>query len=171
MSAGQEAAVKAAYEQVEEIVRETADRIAHIRQEVLDEYGVEGWKYEPRAFASDAGQYLPDFYLPAVVDTYRGFEAHHAYVEVKPNLDLDRGQLVRQMKVIWESEPDAHLLVATPQTVFESYTIGVIDPSATKDEWGIAGYEVMYRRSGPLLIGSVVRSDSGPWSDGYWQVD
>lgn len=41
MSGHQEAAVAAAYEQVEEIVRETADRIACIRQQVLDEHGVE----------------------------------------------------------------------------------------------------------------------------------
>lgn len=41
MSADQEAAVAAAREQVEEIVRETADRIAEIRQEVLDTVGVE----------------------------------------------------------------------------------------------------------------------------------
>ncbi|MFE1847717.1 hypothetical protein [Streptomyces sp. NPDC059515] len=41
MSTGQDAAVTAAYARVEEIVRETADRIACIRQEVLDEYGVE----------------------------------------------------------------------------------------------------------------------------------
>ncbi|MFI9170505.1 hypothetical protein [Streptomyces lincolnensis] len=41
MSADQEAAVTAAYERVEEIVRETADRIARIRQQVLDVHGVE----------------------------------------------------------------------------------------------------------------------------------
>jgi hypothetical protein len=41
VSAGQEAAVAAAQERVEEIVRETADRIAEIRQQVLDAHGVE----------------------------------------------------------------------------------------------------------------------------------
>lgn len=60
------------------------------------------WVYEPQAFAGHRGQYLPDFR----VDRPEG----RFYIEIKPTIELAMRVLGR-MEVIWESEPDAHLLV------------------------------------------------------------
>lgn len=61
-----------------------------------------GWKYEPRAFASELGQYLPDFY---VVGSEGG-----AYVEVKGVLP-DAAAVRRRMEIIYHSDPNAQLLL------------------------------------------------------------
>lgn len=64
------------------------------------------WTYEPRAFANELGQYLPDFRL----DLGEGFIA---YVEVKPTIDL-AFRIMPRMQIIWDSEPDARLIVIVP---------------------------------------------------------
>jgi hypothetical protein len=74
----------------------------------LDAEGFE-WIYEPRAYAGDGGQYLPDFVLPQT--------EYPAYVEVKPTLELALAATGR-MQVIWESEPNAILLVAVADGPF-----------------------------------------------------
>lgn len=63
------------------------------------------WTYEPRAFASQAGQYLPDFDVSA--------NGVSAYIEVRPTLEAALSALER-MQIIWESEPQALLLVVWP---------------------------------------------------------
>jgi hypothetical protein len=62
------------------------------------------WEYEPKCFASGAGQYLPDFGVLLNEDEYR-------YVEVKPgSLNPDEiDDALRRMEIIWASEPDALL--------------------------------------------------------------
>lgn len=64
------------------------------------------WLYEPRAFAGDGGQYLPDFEIPWDDD-------RSTYVEVKPPLE-DLDEQIRRMGVILESQPESGLLLATP---------------------------------------------------------
>lgn len=79
----------------------------------LDRVGIR-WEYEPRAFASPHGQYLPDFEL------LLGTARPRAYVDVKGVIagqtPLDRSAtldlLAGRMAIIWASEPQAALIVA-----------------------------------------------------------
>ena len=62
------------------------------------------WVYEPRAYASEDGDYLPDFEI-----IQRG---HHVFIEVKPTSDADVLEVaMRKMERIWASAPDASLLI------------------------------------------------------------
>ena len=71
----------------------------------FDIKGVE-WEYEPRAFANERGQYLPDFLLPPC-----GLRTCPIYFEVKPTLEAAYAVLPR-MEIILESDPGAVLEVA-----------------------------------------------------------
>lgn len=79
----------------------------------LDELGVR-WEYEPNAFASSSGQYLPDFKIPTDDDW-------NTYIEVKPYLSMDQPgdrtdplDIFRQMHVIHQSDDRARLAIAAP---------------------------------------------------------
>lgn len=62
------------------------------------------WIYEPRAYASQDGDYLPDFLVQE-----RG---HNVFVEVKPLPDPDVLEpAMTRMEIIWASEPEASLLI------------------------------------------------------------
>lgn len=78
----------------------------------LDELGVT-WEYEPRAFADERRQYLPDFRIE------RDDGATNVYVEVKPVLSeedekFNPSDILAQMRVIYRSEPGCLLAIATP---------------------------------------------------------
>jgi hypothetical protein len=62
------------------------------------------WRYEPQCFADERGQYLPDF-EQCLSDDVR------LYIEVKPaNFPDDQIEpLLKQMTIIWSSQPDACL--------------------------------------------------------------
>lgn len=78
----------------------------------LDQRGF-AWSYEPRAFASEAGQYLPDFRIDDL--EWLGIGRGIAYIEVKPSIWGTRAEvdaLRRQMLLIHESEPHALLVLA-----------------------------------------------------------
>jgi len=63
------------------------------------------WQYEPQAYASEQGQYLPDFWWPRM----------NAFVEVKPT-SLSWNELTgvaEQMQIIWSSELQANLMLCT----------------------------------------------------------
>jgi len=62
------------------------------------------WRYEPTIFGPVGEGYKPDFQLMR-----RG---EHHYVEVKPRL-ADVGEAERRMEIIWETYPDAVLIVAS----------------------------------------------------------
>lgn len=74
------------------------------------------WEYEPFCFAADGVQWLPDFRV-----SYPGQKTAQ-YIEVKPAQLMWQGglasivgmidSLLQKMSVAWESEPDAHLLLA-----------------------------------------------------------
>ena len=71
---------------------------------VLDTSGIE-WVYEPRAYANAKGQYLPDFQVTRADEPI--------FIEVRPT--VDRGYLaMSQMPIIWDSEPNAALLIVVP---------------------------------------------------------
>ena len=73
----------------------------------FDSLGIE-WLYEPCAFASPEGQYLPDFYIDA---------GRPIYVEVKGKLDMDSltAEAGRIADIITRSEPDCIIVVATAE--------------------------------------------------------
>jgi hypothetical protein len=61
------------------------------------------WHYEPRCFANERGQYLPDF---VVVNGPR-----RTFIEVKPESVTGKQLLdaLAAMEIVWDSQPDAHL--------------------------------------------------------------
>jgi len=63
------------------------------------------WEYEPRCFATEAGQYLPDFLIRGV----KFLESEvDVYVEVKPLLSMFSQDRFREVAaIIGASEPDA----------------------------------------------------------------
>lgn len=83
---------------------------------LFDRYAVE-WQYEPMCFASEMGQYLPDFLVMGMVEGCGDDRCHVemglTYVEVKP-AELTTKEVMRRMEIVWESDPSAHLLVLDP---------------------------------------------------------
>src|SRR5688572_1629249 len=79
----------------------------------LDSWGCK-WEYEPCAFGSEAGQYLPDFRLPELRVSWDDAPLV-AYVEVKPtHAQAMADSLINQMRVILDSEPGSLLCVQYP---------------------------------------------------------
>lgn len=76
----------------------------------FDRDGIE-WTYEPRAFANEYGQYLPDFVLEPVAE-----RRSRVYLEVKPTMELAYFVMPR-MQVIWDTDPDAMLVIVVGQDV------------------------------------------------------
>ena len=75
----------------------------------LDDEG-RHWTYEPRAFANQAGQYLPDFQVePEDDDPWPAT----MFVEVRPTVD-GAFRAMTQMPIIWDSLPDAVLMIVIP---------------------------------------------------------
>lgn len=73
---------------------------------ILDDLGFP-WRYEPRAYGASARkQYLPDFeYL---------LHGKPVIAEVRPTPE-GAYRAMEQMTVIWENDPHARLIVATPE--------------------------------------------------------
>lgn len=95
----------------------------------LDRYHFD-WEYEPRAFASEEGQYLPDFQLSNVFVSWLENPAT-VFVEVKPSafladpgypstqeadeaFDVDLETLNANGRILAESEPGAVYVLAQP---------------------------------------------------------
>ncbi len=72
------------------------------------------WVYEPNAYGSDNGQYLPDF----VVATSSGSSE---FYEVKPMV-ADFDEALARMHIVLDSDPGAYLAVAT-STDYEHFTL------------------------------------------------
>lgn len=114
------------------------------------------WEYEPRAFAGDGGQYLPDFSFQVM--TKDGERT--AYVETKPT-EQDATGAITRMTIIWESEPASVLLLAWP---------GLTAPGGhpcflrVSDEL-IAYHTLVLRGPGMPTIGPPAAQ---MWPDRYW---
>lgn len=73
----------------------------------LDALGAE-WVYEPRAYAGDGGQYLPDFQI--LTSPQQQPYTRPYFIEVRPTVE-GAFRAMPQMQVILESLPDAILHV------------------------------------------------------------
>lgn len=73
----------------------------------LDNAGI-AWEYEPGAFATPGGQYLPDFRLNLTPDGLT-----RVYIEVKPTDEMALAAAPK-MEIIHGSEPGSHLVVVAP---------------------------------------------------------
>lgn len=144
----------------------------------LDRLGFR-WEYEPKAFAGAAGQWLPDFVLYEVFTSWMG-KAVSVYVEVKPDGFLDQpgveDDLARRMLMVLDSEPDALVIIETPEPSLErgaapgllttSQIVGLdkftSDPIYETLLWcRLAGYA-------PMLVDPIGAGD-GPFPDGWWR--
>lgn len=142
------------------------------------------WTYEPCAFGSQAGQYLPDFRIDGLRCAWRG-EPTTAYVEVKPKAWPYWGQgnstdefeaLMSRMGIIWESEPGAVLLLAQPahtvelndaDACFQLVWVLQSDPFEGGDPWPSEG--VWIGSCGHLGVAIPLGNAGSPWPDGYWK--
>jgi hypothetical protein len=85
---------------------EMRSRLEALAAPYLDRYEF-AWQYEPICFGGMGGQYLPDFRVLRS-------EKANVYLEVKPKpekLEITARQQMQRMSVIWESEPDARLII------------------------------------------------------------
>lgn len=116
------------------------------------------WHYEPQAFASEQGQYLPDFSMYLTI----GSEMRHAYLDVKPDnwspVGYDADALLARMRIVLETEPDAALLVVQPGQVWYG-------PNGI-DRW-VAFTWAVDTTNRPSLALPLSR-DRCPWPPGYW---
>lgn len=140
----------------------------------LDSKGCD-WTYEPRCYASPAGQYLPDFevsavWLPGLSAPMRGL------IECKPVYpDADRQQIADRMGIIYSTEGarDVVALLATPRVVSvlqsrteaSGGTIWYFVPVVWLNRTTFKGDEL----SGGLCIGRQAGRNAVPWQDGYWE--
>lgn len=118
------------------------------------------WTYEPRAYASELGQYLPDFELSAVSTLGAQYTV---FIEVKPK-SPDYGLLYRQCRIIRATEPRALLLAMWPDGGgFEAlWADGPV--AGSRAVWVFAGPDVKTPRLEFPLAGSF-----GPWHGEYWK--
>lgn len=107
-------------------------RLEAYAAQVFDQAG-QAWLYEPRCFANETGQYLPDFFLPNPPEARVG---SGDYVEVKPSsfhaahrdsLSASADSLQRRMEIIYASDPRAVLIIWFPE-LRESYVSGWWEP-------------------------------------------
>lgn len=140
------------------------------------------WEYEPRAFGSQRGQYLPDFSLKNVPCMWRP-KPVTVYVEVKPWGKLrdtlegdaeaaldDIEALMRRMAIIWESEPDAELMLATnsPEPTQRMMHLDISASPSMSDPFPWPCSTVI--AYGPdLRPGFAHRLEHAPWTGRYWE--
>jgi hypothetical protein len=154
----------------------------------LDARGFD-WEYEPGAFATPEGQYLPDFKLHNVPVVWCGLAPKTVYVEVKhagypePAEQEDFELLLARMPIIWGSDPGAVLLLEQPYVEASEYPdtlnrvwleTGVIEPDELMGHWTFSALWVRTDAGGEnpqalALAKGVSRRAAGPWPDGYWK--
>lgn len=130
------------------------------------------WDYEPCAFATEQGQYLPDFRLNSV--EVIGHGSREVYVEVKRKAwDGCPGELLDQMLLIEESKPDCRLLLVIPgEYPYMAWYIGRNRPGVGPlKDWCRMTWT--YVRPGneanQLGLATPLFPEHHPWPDGYWK--
>lgn len=123
--------------------------------------------YEPQAFATSEGQYLPDFLIRcvAVEGVTRTDDLDSlVWVEVKPYEPTGRygDELRARMEIIHASLPDAVLAVA-----FKDPTPGLLVKRGTM-AWRRAVWSGASRTSN-VGIAFPLGATDGPWAHGYWK--
>jgi hypothetical protein len=115
----------------------------------LDEHNFT-WTYEPRAFASAKGQYLPDFRLAFGPHATR---TPVAYVEIKGTVADERAEaeILDRMSIIWDSEPEALLVLAA--SIYEHGLLLYSSRSWPDKHWQ-GGY---FGRCGVCLASGITR--------------
>ena len=131
------------------------------------------WEYEPECYATEAGQYLPDFRIDNIRDTL-GPERFPVFVEVKPagwggDLDL----LARRMSIIPDATADE---LGDCAVILEQPGVWPREPTLYED--GTAGW--LPRPWVPLYDASIkcaeyalaapLYPENLPWPDRYWEV-
>lgn len=123
----------------------------------LDRHGIT-WKYEPWAYGSVRGQYLPDFLV-------YGYE--RTLVEVKGAEDLSGvAGYQRRMEIAWASDPDLCLLLSMRTTEGDLVTATSSERKWVNSPWqglDIGAYFCHYRCQACLDIRHL-----GPH---YWRSD
>lgn len=156
----------------------------------MDETGYIDWKYEPRAYASENGQYLPDFELLNVrVKGSWPRPPAKLFVEIKPSRPDDT-LLFRLGRILCASEPRAYLAAIWPDG--ESWGIRLITPSArwankqtgeTRELCAAYADDAVWTSDIPALAPDVTQPGSlhnevvhkidvplkSPWSGEYWK--
>lgn len=145
----------------------------------LDQWSFD-WEYEPQAFASQRGQYLPDFLLKKVPEARADGKVvtTDVYVEVKPagwTGDLDA--LARRMAIIAESKVnDTTLLLEVPgRPPRELLVFGYPERQLSWHEsawsYNVAWSDDPHGRPDGieyLALAVVLGRDLMPWPHGYW---
>lgn len=120
------------------------------------------WEYEPECFASEQGQYLPDFRLVDVPGDYgSNGDRGPFYVEIKPA--MAGAQVItdacRRMEVVWASHPNATLAVMGPHDLcFWGFPITV------GQRWGVGAWTQCHFGCELLAIDAYDRSTSVDWT-------
>lgn len=121
------------------------------------------WEYEPVCFASQEGQYLPDFRITGSAYGYAD-----RYIEVKPpvaayddspDFSADPVELfLKRLEIIWESDPRAELYL-----VFWEYKADEPKMILTAD----GGYDRLWRAILPnfTAYGVLIWAGRHQWSD------
>lgn len=120
------------------------------------------WQYEPSAFASERGQYLPDFLVHVPVCLGGNVSMRVAYVEVKPDavfLGEDFHAITDRMAIVFDSEPRTCLLAVTERaTYFVTLSATGPDICAARWVWGPP----------PVLAIDLFEGEL-PLAPGYWE--
>lgn len=136
------------------------------------------WEYEPQAFGGSRGQYLPDFRLTNVRCSWLELPAE-VFVEVKrakwheDSVDAFE-KLFRSMATIWESLPDAVLLLASPERTEDLAEVGLLDLSASPVDrdpfpWSVTCCWAQCPND-TLGLARPISEPHGPWPHEYWRV-
>jgi hypothetical protein len=125
------------------------------------------WTYEPRCYASEEGQYLPDFLLNGA--SILGFKDEYqpVFVEVKPEVNkILINELNRNARIIRSSEPKAVVVLAQPQRRSELWV-----SDGDREMYAAWAFRSLKPNPGPhVQVAFPVheKSDGLPWPDGYW---
>lgn len=132
----------------------------------LDETGI-GWEYEPVCFASEQGQYLPDFRIDVPIHPFEG--ECTVYIEVKPTLNaVDWAVQRSHLAIIQATDRKAFLAVAVADVVGIVATLYLVSLDDDDRPADLAWVTTLGddRKPKPMLCFSW---NGPPWQDGYWK--